>query len=123
MNALSQARQAYAASAAPTRSARSVEYETLARITHRMRRAAQQGQVGFADLAAALHDNRRLWGIFAAEVADADNPLPRDLRARLFYLAEFTLHHTPLVLSGEAGIDALLDLNTAVMRGLRGEVG
>jgi flagellar protein FlaF len=121
VNAISQARRAYSASAAPTRSARSIEYETLARITHRLQRAAQQGPMAFADLAAALHDNRRLWGIFAAEVADRDNPLPEDLKARIFYLAEFTLHHTPLVLSGKSGVDPLLDVNTAVMRGLRGE--
>lgn len=123
MNALSQARRAYADGAAPTRSARCVEYEALARITRRIRSAAGSGPAGFADLAAALHDNRRLWGIFATEVADRANPLPEDLKARLFYLAEFTLHHTPLVLSGQAEAAPLLEINAAVMGGLRGEAG
>lgn len=121
MNAVSRAQQAYAATAVPTRTDKSVEYDAVARITRRLRTAAQQGPAGFAELVEALHDNQRLWTIFAADVADAGNPLPRDLKARLFYLAEFTSHHTKRVLSREAGVDPLVDINTAVLRGLRNE--
>jgi flagellar protein FlaF len=41
------------------------------------------------------------------------------LRARIFYLAEFTRAHTRKVLRRTAGPDALVEINLAVMRGLR----
>jgi flagellar protein FlaF len=68
----------------------------------------------------ALHDNRRLWTAFAADLATQGNGFPPELRARLFYLAEFTCRHTDQVLSGAATADVLVEINTAVMRGLRG---
>ncbi|MFD3191735.1 flagellar biosynthesis regulator FlaF [Sedimentitalea sp. HM32M-2] len=119
MNALSQAHRAYSAVSAPTRTARGTEYEAVARITTRIRSAYEKGPAGFPALAAALHDNRKLWNIFATDVADAGNPLPKDLKARLFYLAEFTNQHTSKVLARQASIQPLLEINTAILRGLR----
>jgi flagellar protein FlaF len=68
-----------------------------------------------------LQENRRLWVTLAAAVADNDNALPTDLRARLFYLAEFTEAHSKKVLRGTAPVAPLIEVNTAVMRGLRKE--
>lgn len=113
------AKTAYATSKAPIRTPRGTEYEAFARVTHRLKTAAERGDAGFADLAQALHLNRRLWTILAADVAEPSNTLPRDLRARIFYLAEFTARHTRKVLHGEDRVDALIDINTAIMRGLR----
>ena len=67
------------------------------------------------------HDNRRLWTILAADVSLPENPLPAPLRARLFYLAEFTQAHSRKVLLGQARADILVDINTAIMKGLRSE--
>ena len=53
-------------------------------------------------------------------MADDGNGLPRTLRAQIFYLSEFTDHHSRRVLKGEAEVDALIDINLAVMRGLTG---
>jgi len=122
LNAFHQATTAYAA-AAPIRTSQASEYEVFARITRRLRHAAEAGRHGFAALAAALHDNRRLWTILAAEVANDGNALPRELRAQIFYLAEFTARHTARVLSREAGPEVLIEINTAIMRGLRGQAG
>ena len=72
-------------------------------------------------LARAIHDNRSLWTALAADVAIETNPLPRPLRAQIFYLSEFTAQHSRKVLAGDASVDVLIDINTAVMRGLRGE--
>ncbi|HHX91755.1 MAG TPA: flagellar biosynthesis regulator FlhF, partial [Paracoccus sp.] len=71
----------------------------------------------------AMHDNRRLWSAFATDLADSDNQYPRDLRARLFYLAEFVNQHTEKALSGDAPAGVLVDINLAVMRGLRPQGG
>ena len=120
MNATMKAQRAYSTAAAPTRTSKDIEYDAMARITHKIRSSAQKGSVGFNSLVEALHDNRKLWDIFAAEVSDASNPLPPDLKARLFYLAEFTRHHTTKVLANQDSVDALVEVNTSVLRGMRG---
>ncbi|MCX7890192.1 MAG: flagellar biosynthesis regulator FlaF [Rhodobacteraceae bacterium] len=139
MNAQLLAETAYSGLSAPARSARSIEYAVFARITRALAaagadeagpaarggtqggRARARDFAGFPALAAAIHDNLRLWAVIAADVAEPGNRLPEALRARLFYLAEFTRAHSRAVLAGKAGTAALVEINTAVMRGLRGE--
>jgi len=117
------AQTAYATTQSPIRTPRSTEYEAFARVTHRLKDASQKGRVGFTRLAEAIHSNRRLWTILAGDVADDANALPRALRAQIFYLAEFTNHHSTLVLNGEGDADVLVEINTAIMRGLRSHGG
>lgn len=124
MNAQALAHRAYAQSAAPTRTPRSAEYEVIARVTHRLKAAAQEaGKRLSPALAEALHDNRRMWTTLAADVAGDGNGLPAELRARLFYLAEYTRLHTSKVLAGQASVASLLEINTAILRGLRETAG
>lgn len=113
-----QASAAYSQSAAPVRTSRDTEYEVFARITRRLRAAGQQD---FPALVAALHDNQRLWATLAEDLASPGNALPDTLRAGLLNLAVFTARHTGEVLNGRADTEVLVDINTAVMRGLRGE--
>lgn len=122
MNMIDQARQAYGAAISSARTARTAEQHIIAEATSRLRAAASDPR-NFPRLAAALHDNRRLWTRLAADVADDGNGLPQALRARLFYLAEFTNHHSALVLQGKADAGPLIDINIAVMRGLSGQPG
>jgi len=123
VNAFDLAQSAYRPTGASTRSEASIEYEALARVTRRIQAAANADAVVPHDLYAALHDNLRLWTVIAEAVADAGNALPEELRARLFYLAEFTLKHTRLVFRREAKPDILLEINRSVMRGLRQQPG
>lgn len=113
------AQRAYQQAAAPTKTPGKLEYDVIARITHRLKASAQRGKIGFSALAEAIHENRTLWTHLAVDVADDDNALPQELRARIFYLAEFTNHHSTKVLAGEASVRPLLEVNTAVLRGLR----
>lgn len=117
MNAFAQAQDAYASRRSPMRTGRGTEIELLTQVTSRLKAASGKGQP-FAKLAEALHENRTMWSHFAISVADKDNALPADLRARLFYLAEFTEHHSQRVLAGAAQINPLIEINTAVLRGL-----
>lgn len=123
MNASILAKTAYANPGQPTRTLRGTEYEIFARITHRLRLAGNREKADFAALARALYENRRLWTTLAADVASPDNELPEQLRARLFYLNEFTQVHSRKVLAGDASVDVLVDINTSIMRGLRREGG
>lgn len=115
------ARAIYAGSANAARTPRSIEHEAFATVARRLNAALANGADGFPALAEALHDNRRLWTVVAADVAEPTNGLPQSLRGRLFYLAEFTRHHTAKVLAGQADARALVEINMAVMRGLRGQ--
>lgn len=117
MNAFQLAKTAYANPGAPTRTERATEYALFARITRNLKSAAANPD-NFSALAAALHENRRLWTILAVDVMDPENGLPKQLRAQIFYLSEFTAKHSAQVLAGKADTAALIDVNTAIMRGL-----
>lgn len=124
MSVAAHARSTYAQHAQTLKTPRDIEYDALARITGRLQDNIPhpRGRIS-AGLAAALHDNRRLWTAFAADLAGPGNGLPEELRARLLFLADFTQRHSAQVIAGAATADALVDLNTAVMRGLRGQRG
>lgn len=124
MNALQLARTAYASPAAASRvrTQQDTEYDALARASHRLYAAMKEGQKkSFPELVSALHENRKLWTILAMNVADKANELPESLRAQIFYLAEFTQSHTSQVLRGKADAGVLVEINSAVMKGLRAQ--
>ena len=123
MNTLQMAQDVYASSINITRSDRSVEHAAFSKITGQIASAAANGKAGFHELVTALHENQKLWTLIAAEVALPENELPQDLRAQIFYLAEFTSVHTSKVLRQDATADALIDVNTAIMRGLNSHQG
>lgn len=124
MSATVKAQSAYDTINRIIKSPRDIEYELMASITGRLREAHSDTSPGaFPALAAAMHDNRRLWNAFATDLADGGNLFPKDLRARLFYLAEFVTQHTDKALSGNAPAEVLVDINLAVMRGLRPQGG
>ena len=120
MNAIEQARQAYAPTQVATRTNRAIEAQLVGQITARLRQSLADQPNNFPALAAAINDNRRMWTTLAASVADQGNHLPDGLRAQIFYLAEFTDQHSQDVLRNRASVQALVDINTAVMRGLNG---
>lgn len=113
----------YARREMPTRSPRSVEYDLIAQVTQRLSAAWLRRDVDFPALVAALADNEKLWVALAADVSLPTNGLPAALRARLFYLYEFTVHHSKAVLEKGASAEVLTEINTAVLRGLRGDGG
>lgn len=117
MNALNLARNAYASPAAPVRTDRATEHDAFAKVTHKLRSLNQKSNP--TEFVNALHDNRQLWTLLAVDVADESNKLPQSLRAQIFYLAEFTDQHTSKVLAGKADTLPLVDINTAIMAGLR----
>jgi flagellar biosynthesis activator protein FlaF len=117
------ARAAYARPETPARSPRTIEYDLLARSTQALSAAWPDRATNFPALAVALDNNLRLWSALGTDVLDSENGLPAPLRAQLFYLYEFTANHSRAVLDGRADVAVLVDINTAVMRGLRGDGG
>ena len=116
-----QVRSAYAAASAPVRTERGSEYAVFAQMTHRLKAIDHDDKAAFPKLAAAVSDNQRLWSVLAEDLMDDGNALPKPLRAQLIGLSEFVRRHSLQVLSGKATIEPLIDINTSIMRGLRGE--
>ena len=121
MNTIVNAHRGYSDSAATTQTGRRAEYDLIARLTHRLRATALVGSDNFTEYVQALHDNRKLWTTLAIDVADKKNGLPEQLKAQIFYLAEFTTQHTSKILRDGASIMPLLEINMAVLRGLKTE--
>jgi len=119
VTATSLARTAYAAASQPVRTPRGTEYAAFQSVTARLSRAAENPR-DMATRAAAVHENRRLWTLLATDLADPENALPQSLRAQLLYLAEFSLLQSGQALRQTDALAALIDINTAVMRGLSG---
>lgn len=120
MNAHIMAKTAYSSQQPALRTPSGIEADLFTSITARLSRAAAK-ETGFATLVAALNDNRRFWTALAADVAEEGNALPTPLRAQIFYLSEFTVQHTSKVLAGKDSVEALIDVNTAVLRGLNAQ--
>lgn len=121
MTTHAQARNAYASAAAPTRTDRGMEYALFARITHRMSAVDESDKSEFPALASAVYDNQRLWMALAEDLMHEGNALPVQLRAQLIGLAEFVRKQSLRVLGGNGSVAPLIDINTSIMRGLRGE--
>lgn len=115
------ARAAYGRPEGAVRTPRNIEYDLFARATQGLSTAWPRRAEDYPGFARALHENTRLWRTLALDVSDKENGLPQELRARLFYLYEFTSEYSRRLLKGEGSAEVLIDINRAVMRGLRGD--
>jgi flagellar protein FlaF len=122
MNRNDHARSGYRAAATPIRTERDTEYQVFAQVTHRLKALDETDKSKFPQIAQAVFDNQRLWGILAEDLMEDGNALPIELRAQIISLAEFVRRHSLAVLGGRASVAALIDINTAIMKGLRGDV-
>lgn len=118
MNTVTLAQNAYKSSTDLSSSGKKSEYQIFARVTHRLIAAQDKANAHHNELLEAVHENLRLWGILAVDVADAGNGLPKELRASLFYLFEFTREHSRKIIAGTENADALIEINQMIMRGL-----
>lgn len=118
MNALMQAQQAYGATKSATQTGRETEAQLLQGSIAELSKAAAGLPGSFPRLANALHRNRQIWTHLAVSVADQDNALPSDLKARIFYLSEFVASHSAKVLRSKADVAPLIEVNSAIVRGL-----
>ena len=124
MNSLAYASDAYGRAQTAARTPRSIEYEVMARVTRRLKAASARRSEDFPEFAHALGENMKLWTVLGMDVADKDNGLPAPLRAQIFYLFEFTDQHSRKLLNGDdVSPDILVEINTSVLRGLRGNGG
>lgn len=118
MNASALAQSAYGLKAPGVRSERETEYQIIARVTGALTRARETGAA--VETAKAVYDNTRLWTALIVDLIGDGNRLPDALRAQLISLARFSIVHGARVQEGEATLDALIDVNQSILKGLRG---
>ena len=71
----------------------------------------------------ALKFNQVLWSIFQAELAQADNPLPKELRENILSLSAFVDKRIFEIMAypSREKLTAIIDINLNLAAGLRGE--
>jgi flagellar biosynthesis activator protein FlaF len=116
---LNPAGAAYKAIIRRTESPRDIEHRVFAQVTAALQEASAPG-TNFTKRIQATHDNRQLWQTLACDLADDDNALPVDLRARLISLAMWVTGETARVIRNGASLQALIDVNSSIMQGLQG---
>ena len=118
MNSAALAQSAYGNASALIPLGRDTEYRAFARVTRQLA-GASANDTDFPALVKSLHENLRLWTVLAEDIASSGNDLPPKLRAQLFYLYEFSRNQSQKILAGDATTEVLVEVNTAIMRGLR----
>jgi flagellar protein FlaF len=109
--------QGYEATQVVVEGPRQTEYRLFATITRALMDAAKNTESKTA-LVAAVDWNRRLWSTLQFDLADDDNGLPDDLKARLTSVAIWVDKHSSLVMKGEGKVDSLISVNRTIMEGL-----
>ncbi len=114
------ARRAYEMSAKSTGTPRSVEYNLFLRLTSALATAEENRTNNHSSYIDALSRNLELWTTIGADVSSHENALPIPLRGQIFYLFEFTQHHTKRLISGDTSLSAepLIEINRNIMTGL-----
>ena len=114
-----QAQNAYKSAVKETASEKMIELKLFTSITSRLKGVKPDDFSDYTKMANALHDNVQLWTTIMSDVAGDGNQLPVELRAQLFNLGHFIQKHTFKVLEGTENIDAIVDINEAIIKGLR----
>lgn len=70
-------------------------------------------------LARDLLSNLKLWQIIMLDLLTDENTLELSLKKSLIELAEFTQSHTQKIFRNEGAVDVLIDINVAILSGLR----
>jgi flagellar biosynthesis activator protein FlaF len=103
-------------------SPRETEYRLFARVTAALMDAQRSGASG-GPLVEQLDWNRRLWSTLATDCSLPGNQMPPQLRAQIISLSLWVSRYTSDVARGAADIDALIDVNKAIMEGLAMQPG
>ena len=108
---------------APTssiKSPRDSESEIILSVTRRLKRSAPLRATDYAAFVSAVHQNRRLWLLLSADVAQAGNKLPDQLKENISQISAFVVGYSRRILIDDLPMAPLIDINLAILRGLRG---
>lgn len=96
------------------------EYDAFATVTRMLQKSSLENDRFGVIL--AIQKNIDLWTLVASDLSHPDNKLSNEVKAGLLSLSFFSIQHGHKVLISAETSDALIDINTRVMKGLRGEL-
>jgi flagellar protein FlaF len=95
-----------------------IEYRLFANVTRALIEVRDADNPTPRQKVDALDWNRRMWSTFSSDCGVPGNQLPKELRAQIISLGLWVSRYTTEVARGKADVDALIDVNTAIMEGL-----
>lgn len=110
---------AYQRVAQVTESPRQTEYRLLADVCRELVESAKDGSQSLRRRE-ALDWNRRVWMTFLVDCSQPENALPVALRAKIISLGLWVSHYTDEAMWTDLDLAPLVDVNTAIMKGLLG---
>jgi len=119
------AAQAYKSVSRQTSSPRELEASLLLQAASRLQ-AVQESWDSDIRVKAKLDDallyNRKLWSVFVSDMADANHPMPRELRQNFVNIGLFVMNHTVAVMSNPQPerLGSLININREIAAGLLG---
>ncbi len=112
---------AYRRSLRATAAPREAEYEVFARATAGLMAIEGASTPDLKAKIAAVHFNRTLWGMLAADCANEHNGLPPDLRRTIISLAAWVGDYSSAAMRQRETLQPLIDVNRIIMSGLGGQ--
>ncbi len=99
---------------------KSLEHALFEQITDALREAVDQEKTDATKWADAVNRNLELWTLLSTDLLHPDNQLPESIRKSLLELSVFVRRHSMQVLSGDAQLADLIEINESIMQGLKG---
>lgn len=115
--------QAYQSAQRRAETPRDLEHRLFGQVTRALIDAEGRGRDDLPGLIDALDWNRRVWSAFATDCATPGNKLPDALRAQIVSLSLFVSRYSSDVMRDGAPMEPLIDINKAIMEGLRASAG
>lgn len=95
-----------------------IEYRLFANVTRALIEIRDTDKPTPQQMVDAMDWNRRMWSTLSSDCGVAGNQLPKELRAQIISLALWVSRYSSEVVRGKADVDALIDVNKAIMEGL-----
>jgi flagellar protein FlaF len=116
------AANAYGAVAKQIANPRELEASLLLKAASRLQAIGDEWEGKNGELSDALLYNRKLWAIFLAAMAQADSPLPKEVRQNVSNLGLFVMNQTVSLLCEprREKLGSLIRINREVAAGLLG---
>ena len=102
-----------------TKTTRETEYSVVLRVTQELKKYANCQVRELPKQFAAVERNSKLWDVFVQDVSANGNKLPAELKAGILSLGAFVEKHTTQVYNRKATIMPLIEINEAILKGLR----
>jgi len=114
--------RAYQQVARRAESPRDAEYRLFAEVTRALIDLKGTPREEVRKWMDVLDWNRQVWATLARDCARDSNTLPEPTRAQIISIAMWVRRHTSAVMRREDDVDALVDVNRAMMQGLSARV-